>query len=264
MIEPEPSRPHEGGSPAEGASPGPASRWQHWLGSAFAAVRNQLERWGMIGPGEPPPPPERAYGFLAQRLVHDLPARAGGTVLALTRVCAAPFAADTALLMARALSTESGKGVLLVDADFTAGLVGLSARFAAEGAGLSELVAGSKKNPAPLLVETNIAGVRLLPLGLLAALPGAIGREGLGAVLSKLREAAGHVLLLQSPLGEDARSVPLAAAADLVVIIAEEAATRLPEIERSEALLAAAGVDDPKLILAMRRSAPGPAWLRAG
>lgn len=226
-------------------------------------VRSWLSDWKeKILPAKPALPPELAYTFLAQRLAHDVPARKGGRVLALSRICSGTLAAETAMLLASALTGETDGDVVLVDADFiTAGLTGQFGLMATPGA--AEALLGTAGSPAALSVETAIDRVRLLPCGTVASLPNAISRDAVANFLNALRATSRWVIVVQSVVTEDPRNVPLVAAADVVLILAEETVTRLPEIELVEAMLAANGITDPKLLLARQRATPGSAWRRS-
>jgi capsular exopolysaccharide synthesis family protein len=104
--------------------------------------------------------------------------------------------------------------------------------------GLADLLADGSLKPSSLLVDTDVAGLRLLPAGTLPGSPSTLLANGrLRQVLDSLRESA-DLLVIDSPsLQMSADVLLLAAVVDKCVVVAGSGRTRLARLQATIAAI---------------------------
>lgn len=175
----------------------------------------------------------RSYGFLARQLAVDLPRTGQGAVLLLSAAVPSASSNEAVLLLANALRAELSSRVLLLDGTFGDQGVGAHLGFS-QVPGVLDLVRGENGTLAKLVQPTQHPGVAVLPAGLIPV--GSTATVRPAAVVELYREASGqfdHILVQQRAIFEDARYLPFASWADLVLLLVEEGVTLVEEVDRA-------------------------------
>lgn len=185
----------------------------------------------------------RSYRYLARQLEHDLPIGERGRVIVLSGACAAPVTVETALMLATALTDELGCTALLIDEGLNEG--GLAERLGlGQLAGWRDLLHHPDRVAMHHVVHCGRPGLALLPAGAPTAekrSPAPTGR--IGAMLDELRGSFDYVLLVQGPVTADSRHLVPATLAELVLLLAEENATRFDMLDACRRTFDDRGVD---------------------
>jgi polysaccharide biosynthesis transport protein len=104
--------------------------------------------------------------------------------------------------------------------------------------GIADLLIDEALQPSDLLVDTNVAGLRLLPAGTLPSTPGALLANGrLRHLLDSLRESADFLVIDSPSLHTSADVLLLAAVADECVVVAGAGRTRLTQLHATIAAI---------------------------
>jgi polysaccharide biosynthesis transport protein len=104
--------------------------------------------------------------------------------------------------------------------------------------GIADLLIDEALQPSDLLVDTDVAGLRLLPAGTLPSTPGALLANGrLRHLLDSLRESADFLVIDSPSLHTSADVLLLAAVADECVVVAGAGRTRLTQLHATIAAI---------------------------
>lgn len=144
----------------------------------------------------------RQYRRLAENIIREFPAPAGGTIL-FAGIGSSTHIADVAEHVARQLASQPDVDVALADGDADKQV--LSKRLAREGdVGLAD-VCQQQTSVAPALVNTAIQGVRFLPFGDRCNARNPIANEIIRSTLADLRQLCHYTVIAlgtnTSPLG---------------------------------------------------------------
>lgn len=191
--------------------------------------------------------PSLAFRHLARRIgTARSDGRRTATIL-LSALCDAAPANDTMLMFAAMLQDELGGRLLIIDA--TLRNDGVSTALGMAGApGLSETRADVPSAALEMIQPLPRRSVYLLPAG---RRPDTSDAATLPTLLPLLSRRFDHILIQQHAIFGDTRYLPSAAAADLVLLLAEEGNSRMRDLARCRDTFRANAIDRVGLLLAL-------------
>ncbi|AXJ97442.1 hypothetical protein DM480_17265 (plasmid) [Sphingomonas sp. FARSPH] len=210
----------------------------------------------------PSTPASRSYRYLAQQLMIDFPAADRAPVILVSAACAPATEIGATMLLAAMLQDEAGGRLLIVDATLREGGIGDALGY--PGApGFLDLLGGRADDPLALACPTGREHVWMIPAGR----AGPRGHQSPDAAqVSRIFDAYArvyeHVLVVQRAITTDTRYLPIAREAAVVLMMVEEAESRMADIDLYTEALAAHGIDDVRIVLCAQDTAtpaPGPA-----
>jgi Mrp family chromosome partitioning ATPase len=192
----------------------------------------------------------RSYRYLARQIAADFPYREGGRTILISSPGPLELISNTLLMFACYTREELGCRLLLVDGTFREDGVGAVLGHA-DAPGFRELLYGTEYRLADLICATERPGISLLPAGRpprQALLSTEIARAS--SIFSEARRSFDYVLLQEASILTDSRYLSFTGFADLLLLVVEEGATSLGELDRCEKLLRDHQIANARLILA--------------
>jgi len=231
------------GDPPFSPSPVPPSPETHAQGARLR--EKMMGGWPRpAGSGELP---SLAFRHLARRIgTAQSDGRRTGTIL-LSALCDAESANDTMLMFAAMLQDELGGRLLVIDATLRDDGIGRALGMA-RAPGLSDARADAPDAVLEMIQLLPRRSVYLLPAG---RRPDTSDPATLPALLPLLSRRFDHILIQQHAVFADTRYLPSAAAADLVILLAEEGSSRMRDLARCRDTLRANAIDRVGLLLAL-------------
>jgi hypothetical protein len=191
--------------------------------------------------------PSLAFRHLARRIgTARSDGRRTGTIL-LSALCDAAPANDTMLMFAAMLQDELGGRLLIIDATLRDDGIGRALGIAG-APGLSDARSDAPNAVLEMIQPLPRRSVYLLPAG---RRPDTSDPAALPTLLPSLSRRFDHILIQQHAIFRDTRYLPSAAAADLVILLAEEGSSRMRDLARCRETLRANAIDRVGLLLAL-------------
>ena len=211
-------------------------RRQSWLGRLFRRAPKQ-------DPGA-----SLSYRFLARQIHADLHHREGVVIVVSSSVPPAS-SNEMVLLFSHALAEELSARSLVVDATFGADGIGAALDHSSEP-GFQELVYQNEHNAIDLIRPTARKDIAILPAGrtgLRRVTP--VDANRIEAFYEQLRGRYDYIVVQQGPATDDTRYLGFAAAADLVLLLVEEAVTPVSDLDRSLEVFGNHQISNVRLVL---------------
>lgn len=237
--------------PVERAHPPQPSRHAARIRTTLSLLRHRIAR-RLARPVIAREPASRGFRHLARRIGAAQPGGKRIASILLSAVCDAGTANDTMLMFAAMLQDELGGRLLVVDAtlraDGTSSALGLSAV-----PGLSDVRDNDPHGALELIQLLPRPSIFLMPAGLN---PGAVNPNDFPALLPALSAHFDHILIQQHAIFSDTRYLPIAAGADLVIVLAEEGQSRMPDLARCRETFRANAIGQVGMLLALPPTDP--------
>lgn len=194
-------------------------------------------------------PASRSYRYLARKIDLSMPSREDGRTIVLTSPGSLKVCTETLLMFSYILQDEIGCKVLLVDATFRDDGVGarLGHRLAP---GFMELLYNDEHDLDALLQSTERRNIHILPAGRPTGevLP-PLGLDRIRPVLDAACERFDYVLIQQGSVLGDTRYLPIARAADLILLLVEDGTTPVEELEECQRLFREHQVSNIRVVM---------------
>lgn len=198
----------------------------------------------------PREPASRGFRYLARQIGALRQANEPASTILLSAVCDADTANDAMMMFAAMLQDELGGRLLIIDATLRGD--GISNALGVTGkTGLSEVRADDPDALLEMVQSLSRASIFLLSAG---QRPAAARPMELASLMPLLTCRFDHILIQQHAIIADTRYLPIAATADLVLVLAEEGASRMRDLTRCQKAFEANGIDRVGLLL----SEPAP------
>jgi len=226
----------------------PVGRAQAILSRLRETIAHRLSR---SAPAEEPA--SRGFRHLARRVGAMEASGEHMSTIVLSAICEGGTANDTMLMFAAMLQDELGGRLLIVDATLREDGISNAFRLTAVP-GLSEARRDAPQTALELVQLLPRPAIFLMPAGLN---PGKMHPAELPGLLPSLAAHFDRILIQQHAIFSDTRYLSVAAAADLVIVLAEEGASRMPDLARCHETFRANAIDRVGLLLVL--SAAGSA-----
>ena len=181
-------------------------------------------------------PASRSFRYLARKIELSIPPGDRGRTIVLTSPGSMKVSTETLLMFSYVMQDEIGCKVLLVDATFRDDGVGarLGHRLAP---GFMELLYNDEHNFDALVYPTRRQNIHILPAGVLTGkvLP-SLAPDRVRPILDTACDRFDYVLIQQGSVLGDTRYVPIARAADLILLLVEDGVTPVEELEECQRL----------------------------
>lgn len=195
--------------------------------------------------------PSLKYRYFCKLLEKDFQNRDGATLIAVSPICKRSAARDLLLFLGYSLSNELNARVLLVDTVFENGSDSLSARLNSKSRdGFLQFISSDDRSLDDMIEKTAIKNVFFLPSGANEETVRLIMEpEKLAKACRELALFVDYVIFLQGDLRVDTRYISLSYLVDLNLLLVEENATLLSDIDECQKLYDDNNISDYKLLM---------------
>lgn len=194
-------------------------------------------------------PASRSYRYLAQQLMVDFPPSDRAPIILVSAACTPATEVSATMLLAAMMQDEMGGRLLIVDATLREGGIG-DALGHADAPGFLDLLADSVQDPLDLARPSGREHIWVIPAGRAGSrAPHGPDAAHISQIFDAWARVYEHVIVVQQAITTDTRYLPIARAATVVLMMVEEAESRMADITRCTEALSAHGVADVRIVL---------------
>jgi len=195
--------------------------------------------------------PSLRYRYFCKLLEQDFKDKEGAILIAISPICKRNAARDLLLFLGYSLSNELGARVLLVDTVFEDGKDSLSARLNAKSKdGFLQLMSSDSSSLDETIVKTAVKNVFFLPSGANEETVRLVMEPAkLAKACRELELFVDYVIFLQDDLRIDTRYINLSNLVDLNLLLVQENATLLSDIDECQKLYDDNNISAYKLLM---------------
>jgi Mrp family chromosome partitioning ATPase len=218
-------------------------------------VSKTVSRWLHPRPASRPiaESPGLSFRYLARQIDVDLPAGDTGRAILISSPAPMALNNDACLMCAHYLASELGRRVLIVDATFGEDGVG-SALGHTDVPGFVDLIYGAGERLALLVRSTARENVFVLPAGharMTHLLP--IDAARVAEFFAEAKSGYDYVVLQQGAIYAESRYLQFTRRADMVLMLVEEGATPLDDLNRCAGVFRDHQIGKIRLVLSVPR-----------